>query len=45
VSFWKSVAILFVAIDFAKQVLAVHAVAKCGKTALPRDKLFALGPT
>jgi len=37
------VSILFVGIDFAKQVLAVHSVAKCGKTALPRDKLFALG--
>jgi|GEM_PF-5703962 hypothetical protein len=35
--------ILFADIDIAKQVLAVHAVAKCGKTPLPRDKLFALG--
>ena len=49
VSFWKSMAILFADIDIAKQVLAghalekVHVLEKCGKTPLPRDKLFALG--
>ena len=42
-SFWKLIAILFADIDIAKQVHAVHALAKCGKTPLPRDKLFALG--
>jgi hypothetical protein len=34
-------AILFTDIDMAKQVLAVHALTKCGKTPLPSDKLFA----
>jgi len=36
-SFWKLMAILFASIDFTKQVLAVHALAKCDKKPLPRD--------